>query len=342
MPQLRDERAAVWDADGPAAGHAVEEEALDRVVVQGTVDVDGPDGCPIQALRVQINLASQLLLVPGVRVAWVHLGERQHARGAVDAGAAHEDELLAAAGGHDRLDQRLDFLELAGIVVVDDVEPAAGAGDGGVDGCRVLAVGNEHSDALQHFLVVGVAHAGQGLWLAAVGLAAVEDEDLVAGVPELLHQVAADEARAAHDQDLLGGAAPSGHADPRATRRLRAAGGALGRAAGAALGRRADRRQGHAARCEGHHCSAAVGCGELNCADGGLRGCRGGGSAQASGRSLAAARGREGVQAMPGHLDGTARGQCLDDVPRAGHAGGRTGGEPRTRGRAAALEPNQA
>mmetsp|Transcript_63411 Transcript_63411/g.178975 ORF Transcript_63411/g.178975 Transcript_63411/m.178975 type:complete len:201 (+) Transcript_63411:469-1071(+) len=148
MPQLRDERAAVWDADGPAAGHAVEEEALDRVVVQGTVDVDGPDGCPIQALRVQINLASQLLLVPGVRVAWVHLGERQHARGAVDSGTAHEDELLAAARGHDRLDQRLDFLEFAGIVVVDDVELAAGTGDGGLDGCRVLAVGLEHSDAL--------------------------------------------------------------------------------------------------------------------------------------------------------------------------------------------------
>mmetsp|Transcript_64512 Transcript_64512/g.188734 ORF Transcript_64512/g.188734 Transcript_64512/m.188734 type:complete len:332 (-) Transcript_64512:729-1724(-) len=98
MAELRDVLPVVWHADRAATGNAIEEVPLHWVVVQRTINVNRPDGGPVEALGIQIVLAAELLLVPRVWVARGCLVQRQDLRWPVDSGAAHQEELLTAAG----------------------------------------------------------------------------------------------------------------------------------------------------------------------------------------------------------------------------------------------------
>mmetsp|Transcript_26180 Transcript_26180/g.54292 ORF Transcript_26180/g.54292 Transcript_26180/m.54292 type:complete len:282 (+) Transcript_26180:178-1023(+) len=98
MAELRDVLAVVWHADRAATGNAIEEVPLHWVVVQRTINVNRPDGGPVEALGIQVVLAAELLLVPRVWVARCCLVQRQNLRWPVDSGAAHQEELLTAAG----------------------------------------------------------------------------------------------------------------------------------------------------------------------------------------------------------------------------------------------------
>mmetsp|Transcript_45090 Transcript_45090/g.97959 ORF Transcript_45090/g.97959 Transcript_45090/m.97959 type:complete len:251 (+) Transcript_45090:481-1233(+) len=203
MAELSDVHAIIWHTHRATAADTIKEVSLNRVVVERTVDVHGPDGSPVQALGLQVVFAAQFLLVPGVRVTRVCFCQWKHFGGSIDAGTAHQYELLDASASHDSLHKRLALLELPDVVVEDDVE-LAGAGDRLLELVHLLAVSNKHRDSLEHLLVVGVADPRKLLGLAAVRLATVQNHHLVTEAAQLGNQVAADETSSTHHQDPLG------------------------------------------------------------------------------------------------------------------------------------------
>lgn len=73
MAELGDLVAGAGDGDGAAGLEPVEEPLLDRVVVEGAVDVHWPDGRPVHAARRQQALRLQLPLVTALGVHGVDL-----------------------------------------------------------------------------------------------------------------------------------------------------------------------------------------------------------------------------------------------------------------------------
>mmetsp|Transcript_98505 Transcript_98505/g.234522 ORF Transcript_98505/g.234522 Transcript_98505/m.234522 type:complete len:239 (+) Transcript_98505:473-1189(+) len=209
MAQLSDVLAIVGNAYWPVPRDPIEEVPLHGVIVQRPVDVHRADGGPTQPLRLQELLALQLLLMPGVGISRVLLAQRQHVRGPVHPCAAHQKELLAAPGCLDALHKRLDLCQLAHVVVEDQVKFSS-AGDCRLELLRVLPVGNQHRHALQHLLIIRVGDAREAVRLASIGLATVADHHVMALLPELGNQIAADEAGATHHQATLLALAASG------------------------------------------------------------------------------------------------------------------------------------
>mmetsp|Transcript_135140 Transcript_135140/g.341904 ORF Transcript_135140/g.341904 Transcript_135140/m.341904 type:complete len:393 (-) Transcript_135140:298-1476(-) len=238
VPKLGDELAIPWHTNWLAPGDTVEEEALHGIVVQGPIDVDGPDGSPIQALCRQKVLALEFFFVPRIRIARILLGQRQHVRGAIHASTAHENELLTATGRHDAFDERLDLVELTHIVVKDNVELPR-ACDGRLQLLRLLTVCLQHRHTLEHLCVVRIANSWKPVRLAVVCLATVNHHHLVPQLAELRHEVAADEARAPHHKyPLLSLCARGSTHHTRATRQLLLCLAASARAAALGCGHR--------------------------------------------------------------------------------------------------------
>ena len=59
MAQLRDILPIIGDTHGSSTCHSIKEVTLHGVVVQWTIDVDGTNRGPIQALRIQILFLTQ-------------------------------------------------------------------------------------------------------------------------------------------------------------------------------------------------------------------------------------------------------------------------------------------
>mmetsp|Transcript_124386 Transcript_124386/g.311015 ORF Transcript_124386/g.311015 Transcript_124386/m.311015 type:complete len:241 (+) Transcript_124386:530-1252(+) len=238
MPKLGDVLAIPGHTDGFAPGNTVEEKALDRIVVQGPIDVDGPDGSPIQALCRQKVLALEFFFVPRIRIARILLGQRQHVRGAIHASTAHENELLTATRCQDAFNERLDLVEFTHIVVKNNVEfPCA------CDGCLqllwLLTVSLQHRHTLEHLRIVRITHSRKSIRLALVRLTTVHNHHLMPQLAELRHEVAADEARAPHHKyPLLSLCARGSTHHTRATRQLLLCLAASARAAALGCGHR--------------------------------------------------------------------------------------------------------
>ena len=176
----------------------VEEPLLDGVVVQGTVDVHGPDRRPVDAALVQQRLGLALALVPRLGVGRVSLDVRRLVRLEVNARGRAEDVLLEVGEG---IEDGLGLGRLAAVEVVDDVERGADCFQFRNERVVLLAVGG---DVLDLGLVLGVGRVGVVCdLLRDRGLAAGEQRDLVTGLDEVAREVDADEAGPAQDEDVL-------------------------------------------------------------------------------------------------------------------------------------------
>ena len=176
----------------------VEEPLLDGVVVQGTVDVHGPDRRPVDAALVQQRLGLALALVPRLGVGLVSLDVRRLVRLEVNARGRAEDVLLEVGEG---IEDGLGLGSLAAVEVVDDVERGADCFQFRDERVVLLAVGG---DVLDLGLVLGVGRVGVVCdLLRDRGLAAGEQRDLVTGLDEVAREVDADEAGPAQDEDVL-------------------------------------------------------------------------------------------------------------------------------------------